>query len=224
MNLWNEMLLNVFVVTDTVSCVERCVPSVMESKEMRNSSPKEKIICFGYQFIQIWTSLDLNFQEDLMFECVSYSENLIMGRLKVVIILRTVHYWGIAVLSFNVIAEPWICSFGQCGCTYCDRKWGREWIFSRGSGIILVLTGVWFCSDTIHSPQEVMCRSPIRVPWMAFGSGGAASYSGDRSPHERTRTTLQLTMDFTVKPIDLRAKSQRIVGKNISFHFWVSFS
>ena len=38
-----------------------------------------------------------------MFECVSYSENLIMGRLKVVIILHTVHYWGIAVLSFNLM-------------------------------------------------------------------------------------------------------------------------
>lgn len=41
---------------------------------------------------------------------------------------------------------------------------------------------------------------------MAFGTGGAASYSGDRSPHERTRATLWMTMDFTVKPIELSKK------------------
>lgn len=82
-------------------------------------------------------------------------------------------------MSFNFIAEPWICSVGQCNCTCCDLGNGTRNEFSA-----LVLELSWHrlnfgCSDIFHGLLEAMSKSSIGVPRMAFGTGGPSSHSGD---------------------------------------------
>lgn len=81
-----------------------------------------------------------------IFEWVFYSKSLIMGRLQVVILPlcecpHALHSRSILLSSFNLIAQSWLSSVGQCYCTYCDLGNGPgNTFFSPGSGVILALT------------------------------------------------------------------------------------